>query len=597
MKHRIFLTILTATAIVLMFSCGDGDSGDDADGDASENQEDSSDGDSENESRDADQAEAEYEAEGENSEIDGDLELEIENSEAELESDIEKPDPSQVCAELGLPVRQFDESGSNGSSLYDIASDFTLTTSLEMWNFKENWSGCETYLFIQDKPTQTNGWTTPLWSRDVSDLLTRLPQNTHLFFMSTKTKMGDILKSINVIKTQIDEYLLTLDDETAAALTRRIHYVYDPAKEIEGWLGATMVSPGWGVGIDRFQRIRYIGSYADYNRYDSSKQWFAPNIKMAANEAIYYNYEFEREERIAARNDTVITLFDNEVLEDPSWAGVKGYAEVELPEAEEMAGYDSLELDLFLGCHGNGEYGTCPAWDYLVYLYLCDKDEPDNCDTEFGRWITTYHREGRWVHDISGLLPLIAEGGTRRFAFHTIQKYDVTLKLRFFNSGKAVHPYASVYLFNGGAFNATYNDKYTPLTIAVPSDAVRIELATVISGHGMAMPGNCAEFCNTSHGFSVNGNENIISFTQAGTNQGCMDMIEQGTIPNQYGTWWYGRSGWCPGKDVPLVMTDITDQVIPGADNVFEYSGLYNDAPYTVDGAEIRLESWLVFSK
>ena len=48
-----------------------------------------------------------------------------------------------------------------------------------------------------------------------------------------------------------------------------------------------MLNPGWGAGIDRFQRVRYIGSYADYSRYDSGRGWFAPNLSMAANEAVY----------------------------------------------------------------------------------------------------------------------------------------------------------------------------------------------------------------------------------------------------------------------------------------------------------------------
>jgi len=598
MKDRAIFLIIILFMALFMFSCGGEDKDSNTDGDFETETDILSDGDSDAEKNEADSKEIpEMEPEAESSDLDGDADIDFIETEIEPEEDIEKPDPSVICEELGLPVREFDESGSNGSALYDIATDFTIKTSAEMWNFKENWSGCENYLFIQDKPAQTNGWITPLWSRDAADLLERLPQNTHIFFVSYKTSSLDIMTAMSMIKTQVDEYKLTLDAEAAASLTRRIHYVYDPARELEGWLGTMMKSPGWGVGIDRFQQIRYIGSYADYNRYDSGQQWFAPNLKMAANEAIYYNYEAEREERIESRNDLVVTLFDNEMLEDPSWAGVKGYVEVELPSAEEMAEYDSLELDLFLGCHGSGEYGTCPAWDYIAYLYLCDREAPDTCDTEFGRWITTYHREGRWVHDVSALLPLIAEGGNRRFAFYTTQKYDVTLKLRFFNGGKDARPYTSIYLFSGGTFNATYNDKYAPLTIAIPEETTKVELATIISGHGMAMPGNCAEFCNTTHSFWVNENENTISFAQAGTSQGCMDMIEEGTIPNQYGTWWYGRSGWCPGKEVPVVMTDITDQVTIGADNIFEYGGLYNGNPYTVDGAEVRMESWLVFSK
>src|SRR5207302_4969362 len=37
--------------------------------------------------------------------------------------------------------------------------------------------------------------------------------------------------------------------------------------------------------------------------------------------------------------------------------------------------------------------------------------------SEIGRWITTYHREGRWVTDASGMLALLHSGGMRRFRF------------------------------------------------------------------------------------------------------------------------------------------------------------------------------------
>jgi hypothetical protein len=77
-----------------------------------------------------------------------------------------------------------------------------------------------------------------------------------------------------------------------------------------------------------------------------------------------------------------------------------------------------------------------------------------------------------------------------------------------------------------------------------------------------------------------------------------MDQVEQGTVPNQYGTWWYGRGGWCPGKEVPLVVVDITSQVTLGADNVFEYRADVGGSAYAEGpGANIDLLSWLILSR
>ena len=119
----------------------------------------------------------------------------------------------------------------------------------------------------------------------------------------------------------------------------------------------------------------------------------------------------------------------------------------------------------------------------------------------------------------------------------------------------------------------------------------------MITGHGGADPGNCAEFCNTTHHFDVNGNEVMRDFPEAGASTDCMDKVAEGTVPNQYGTWWYGRSGWCPGKEVQLVMQDITAHVTPGEDAVVDYEGYYNGAPYPSGGANIVMSSWVVVSR
>jgi hypothetical protein len=119
----------------------------------------------------------------------------------------------------------------------------------------------------------------------------------------------------------------------------------------------------------------------------------------------------------------------------------------------------------------------------------------------------------------------------------------------------------------------------------------------VISGHGQVDPGNCAEFCVTSHHFYVNDTENEVRLSDAGSAQGCMDQTNEGTVPNQYGTWWYGRSNWCPGREVEVKTIDITDQLDLGAENTFVYEGYYGGSPYTAGGANIRLASWITIHR
>ncbi len=83
-----------------------------------------------------------------------------------------------------------------------------------------------------------------------------------------------------------------------------------------------------------------------------------------------------------------------------------------------------------------------------------------------------------------------------------------------------------------------------------------------------------------------------------------VETIATGVIPNQYGTWGYGRAGWCPGLDVDPYIVDITDYVEIGEDNVLDYSacrvqGNNCFTPPTCQGAgdcpEIASSSYIIY--
>lgn len=40
-------------------------------------------------------------------------------------------------------------------------------------------------------------------------------------------------------------------------------------------------------------------------------------------------------------------------------------------------------------------------------------------------------------------------------------------------------------------------------------------------------------------------------------------QVLEGTVPNEHGTWLYGRGGWCNGAAVPLHVVDITTALLP----------------------------------
>ena len=540
------------------------------------------------------------------------------DTDADTDSDTDAdPTGAEICEQLGLPARDFQEV-EDDDTLGAMAADFTVPTRDGDWTLSENWSGCETYLFLLEEPAQAGGYGYSPWEKDHDDLIDRLPLNTHVFFVPAGTSTDAQTASLDTVSEGMEEWLeKKIDDEDERQWRRdRIHYVTARARSLDGWVKDVNVYPGWGAAVDRLQRIRYIGSYADYTRYDESRGWFAPNLGMAANEAIYYNFEAEREEALDADGATVVTLFDGE----------QGSAtvEIELPEATDVADADTLTLDLTMECIGEGEYGTCPAWDYMAYLYMCDlPDTTDNpytetvcesgdtlegtctdpfgeattgtyscndegtgyddlscsCGTEIGRWITTYHREGRWVYDISPMLPLVNQGGTKSFRFVSSNSYDLFGSLRYSDTGKSVTP---------THLQAILEDDVTD-TFEVPATATKVELATVISQHGQT----CGEFCDATHSFTFNSDTDATysrSFPDAGTGEACMDQVAEGTVPNQYGTWWYGRAGWCPGKEVLTVVEDITDQVTIGGENTVDYA-------IDGDAGTVRKRYWILSSE
>jgi hypothetical protein len=227
------------------------------------------------------------------------------------------------------------------------------------------------------------------------------------------------------------------------------------------------------------------------------------------------------------------------------------------------------------------------------------------CGTEVARWITTYGREGRWVTDMSPFLGLLKAGNTQQLRFAWGNPYTFDAKLRLSSHGTPEEVIGAQRLWSGGGFNAAYNDNHPPIVFEAPEGTTRVELVAFITGHGWgAEVANCAEFCNHTHHFGLNGSEWVKTHEIADDPLGCMDQVGIGVVPNQYGSWPFGRAGWCPGLDVPAWTVDITDAVEDG-ENTLTYEALFNGGVYQPQpsnsgqgfGAQIDMVSYLVFYK
>lgn len=455
-----------------------------------------------------------------------------------------------------------------------LAADTVLPTTAGETRLSTLWAGGNVVaVLVYDA---RDSLSSAVWNLAFHDLLRRSPRNVHYVFAARRRDGPDESASqVETPRTHAEEALARLPADDAAHWRAHLHFVTRAAEDLGGLVSTIFAARGVrAFGIDRFQHLREVGYLANLG------QTTQPKLDFLANEAIYWNFEWSREEQLRARPALRVPIVNEREI------GAEETFDVTLPDASLLAAFDTLEVELTLDCRGHLD-GACGEWDYLAYLQLCDAATPETCDVELLRVITPYHRAGRWVTNMDALLPLLRDGGPRRIRFSAPQQpndavYVVSAALRFVRGEWPVGPYVSEPAFTGGPFDAAYNDTREPLRFTPPDDATSIELHVLVTGHGFGDDTeNCAEFCNHTHHFTLNGTELVIRHPEAGSSRGCLDRIDVGVVPNQYGTWPFGRGGWCPGLDVKPHVLDLTPAVIRGAENVLTYRGLLDGRPYT----------------
>uniref|UniRef100_A0A8C6TMP4 Si:dkey-256h2.1 n=1 Tax=Neogobius melanostomus TaxID=47308 RepID=A0A8C6TMP4_9GOBI len=290
---------------------------------------------------------------------------------------------------------------------------------------------------------------------------------------------------------------------------------------------------------------------------------------------------------------TVLSVFDRVQMQGQRGAR----ATVHLPP--EVLDSDLLELEVSLTCPSSRDM-SCAHWDRTVQLFVCCDPQSEHCNTELGRWITAFRRgSGHWLTDVSPLLPLL-DSPTCSFTMKTdpwAMPWVVSLNLRF--NSAPLRPFRVTSLYTGGTFDKGYNERYQTFQFMAPDSTKKVELYAVITGHG-SDENECVEFCVTSHHFTVNSvYNNTLTFNAADSPLGCTLKVSEGAVPNEYGTWLYGRGGWCCGLQVDPWRVDLTQQLDLSGSNSVLYSGLFEDRhpnPSAQPGY-IIMSSFLVFYK
>jgi hypothetical protein len=500
------------------------------------------------------------------------------------------------CVDNGFaPVATWNAEGPYGELRHQIADDFSVPlTDGTTWTFSERYTGCDSYVFIPDSIGRASDDDRSIWTRDVNKLIEGSSKNVHYFFVSTQRADEDALAATDGVSAKIADALADLPTDDATWWAEHLHVVSGPAKSLNNWVESVILR-GHGTGgfaVDRFQAVRGVGSTADVSRSDSGSSWpFQNSLHYFAHEARYLEMEARRQERLDAVDATLVPLWTGEVIAE--------YADMEaaLPSAAEMAGFDTFEIDVDMRCPDPeaAEFANCGAWDYIAAFYV---QEADESWTELGRFITSYHRETRWVLDATPMMAHLLDGGTRNFRWSwapswNTQPTETRINLRFSNQGKGFAPRAVTKVATGGSFGSAYNVGREPVDVPVSAAAKHVELWAVTTGHG-AGTNSCAEFCNSEHEFTIEGTSFSQEFPEASTAEGCISQIEDQMVPNQGGTWWYGRGGWCPGQQVEPYQVDLTSLVTPGDSATVAYRGLFGGGEPPDGSGDIVLNAWFV---
>ena len=514
----------------------------------------------------------------------------------------------QVLGTTNLNDTQLEQADVNNDNVIDVLDIVNVVSKIlypqdPEWNLEENWTGDDSYIFIHfDANVNTSS---ALWGSSTREqLLTTSPDNVHYFFISNRTQYESDMFQMKEIYDEILEGF-SLDDQNH--WNNHLHFINEKTSSLNSWL-STALTGKFALAIDSFQKIREIGYLGNPATFSGTY------IHYLAHEALYFDYENSVFSETNEEYDE-ITIFEREHYTG-GWASSISNT-IQVPTEFSSLVYNKMKVELLRGCpDSNMNYSDagCDDYDRIAHMYFCDLDG-SNC-IEIARWITPFDRQPHSLTDITPFLGAIrSNGGEQKLIKFQESGWPnslLTLKIRLYNGENNNGVQREVLpIWNGTVqFNPSYGDNRPPQIFFIPENATKVEFVSYITGHGWGSAGcfNCCEFCNSSHNFSVNGGvyEFNQSFSDASSSNHCMQpetIQTTGVIPNQYGTWGYGRAGWCPGRDVTPYIMDITNHIVLGDDNVIDYdacriSGNSCVSPPTCQGdgycPEIAMSSYII---
>jgi hypothetical protein len=291
----------------------------------------------------------------------------------------------------------------------------------------------------------------------------------------------------------------------------------------------------------------------------------------------FYDFEaeepwYQAEDLSYADGTTVVTAFD----QADQYFGSDNFRTIEsVVEFPEEGDWAQIGMFFRLECP---ESGLCDHWDRTGSIQLVKNAGTDDAESiEILRHITPYKIEMSNYVDVTELAPLLKGTQTLTSFIDTWvgpghaqgEGWRVTARFVFY-PGPPAGPDELINVWGKRSITVgqtaegeTVDDQIDPVSFNIPSDATRVVAHLTTTGHSFGNTSNCAEFCEIRHNVIIN--EEVYS-----TNPWRGDCDVNPVSP-QYGTWEYGRNGWCPGAVSVGHQIDITDAVEIGADNVLDF--------------------------
>ena len=144
---------------------------------------------------------------------------------------------AQILGNYNFNDEQFGQADINNDGLVDILDivgvvDKILNPQDPLWNFEDQWTGNDSYIFIQYDTSV--GTSTALWlSNTKEEFLEISPLNVHYFFISNRSLYES---DMEYVKSSFDDILINLSEDEREHWQTHLHFINEKSSNLNNWL-------------------------------------------------------------------------------------------------------------------------------------------------------------------------------------------------------------------------------------------------------------------------------------------------------------------------------------------------------------------------